>query len=248
MKKYYKILGITFLMFLLTTFTVNAHRFNSFTTEIETPLVIEDWMMDESYWNDIDQDTIKSEISKSMLAITPNGDTVTVYISDIIESKDSTTVSEYNTYNTYNSYNNYDYYKDWSFYYNNSWLMGNLWYTNYYHVYYPIAYHKHYYNSARVIDYYKRHNVTFIENHRRIPSVYTRPTNKRDVYRSRYNTNNERIRNYTTPISNKREQPKSNVRTTQPNNHNVYRSPQQPNRTIRSTLPTRSSESHSGRR
>lgn len=202
MKRIFKTFGTTLLVIMLlsVTYTVKALDKNFFVEEIEAPLEMEDWMIDDFIW--AAQEDVKK--GTPMLAITPEGDTVQVYIEDVVKVKDTTIVNQYNTYNTYNTYRDYD---GWMFYYNNSWILSSLWYHNYYHVYYPIV-HRHIYHSPNQIkNYYKKHNVTIINpkviKERR---VYTRPHN--NPYRSKFNNgdyerrrNDSRFRNnvYTKP-------------------------------------------------
>jgi len=168
MKKKTKNLTIILsVMVMLFGFTINSNGNVKNHKGEDTPK-IEEWMLDVSYYEDnkfqdIPQDTIK----KPMLAITPDGDTVEIYINDIIKEKPKKEKEVvYNIYNTYNEYNNYDYYKNWRFCYNDNWLLGSRWYRNYYHVYYPIVYYDVYYSPVLVRNYYRKHRVTIANNNK----------------------------------------------------------------------------------
>lgn len=186
MKNIFKTFGISLLVIMLlsVTYTVKALEKNYFEVETEATLEIENWMMDEAIWG------LQEDVKKGtpMLAITPEGDTVKIYIEDVIKVKDTTVVNQYNTYNTYNSYKNYD---GWVFYYNDSWIMSSIWYHNYYHMYYPIV-HRHIYHTPNQIkNYYKRHNVVII-NPRVINKRYQtyERVERFNPNRSRFNNNN----------------------------------------------------------
>lgn len=245
MKKIFKNFSITLFLIMLLSVSYSAKAIDySFTeTETESSLVLEDWMTNEFIW----QTDQKDKKGTPMLAITPEGDTVKVFIEEVVKAKD-TVINQYNTYNTYNTYRNYD---GWMFYYNDAWVMSSIWYHNYYHVYYPIV-HRHIYHSPQDIKrYYKKHNVVVINpeviRHGNM-RVYDRPT-KFNPNRSRYNNYYDRDNNHRSYYS-----PNSKTYYSQPNYNNQRRTTgqqpqiQRPNRPQPQPMNRGSNNSRQGRR
>ena len=180
MKTMIKKLGTTLLILMLlsVSYATKAYDKTNFVIETEDALSLEAWMTDDAVWE------LQDQVKKTpMLAITPEGDTIQVFIEDVVKAKD--TVNIYNEYNTYNTYNNYD---GWLFYYNDAWIISSVWYHNYYHVYYPIVRHDIYHSPEQIKRYYQKHNIKFVDVKVKHQKYYRQPINP---YRSHYNRNTD---------------------------------------------------------
>lgn len=210
----------------LENWMVDESNFTAYvyTAEVEEAMVLESWMTNEFYWQ------VENEVKKGkpMLAITPNGDTVTVYIDEVVKAKDTTIVNEYNTYNTYNNYDG------WKFFYNDAWMLSSIWYHNYYHAYYPMVYSHRFHSYDMINNYYKKHHVVFIEKPHNNKHVNTYERPRGNPYGSKYNSNyynkkrddvrfkNEEHNKYTPKFDNQRRSTEVK-RYTAPNNSNIQR-------------------------